>query len=167
MQHVFELLRSYPMIGDFLAFQFAIDINYSELTNFSEMEFVVPGPGAKDGIRKCFRSLGGLNEVETIKLVAERQQEEFKRLGIEFKTLWGRPLQLVDCQNLFCEVDKYARLAHPEIKGISGRSKIKQIFRPNREPIHYWYPPKWQLNKLVSSDMTSYRLFSQDADRII
>jgi hypothetical protein len=31
------------------------DLNYSGLTDFSEMEFVMPDPGAKDGIRKCFR----------------------------------------------------------------------------------------------------------------
>ena len=46
LQQVFQLLRSYPMIGDFLAYQYAIDINYSELINFSENSFVVPGPGA-------------------------------------------------------------------------------------------------------------------------
>jgi hypothetical protein len=55
----FKLLRSYPMIGDFLAYQYIIDLNYSTLTNFSEMAFVVPGPGAHGGIHKCFESLGG------------------------------------------------------------------------------------------------------------
>ncbi|MFN0315032.1 MAG: nucleotide kinase domain-containing protein, partial [Burkholderiales bacterium] len=49
MQPAFELLRSYPTIGDFLAYQFVTDINYSEVTDFSEMEFVIPGPGARDG----------------------------------------------------------------------------------------------------------------------
>jgi hypothetical protein len=74
MQEVFELLRSYPMIGDFLAYQLAIDINYSQLTDFSEMRFVVPGPGAKDGIRKCFSDYGGLREEEIIRVVADRQE---------------------------------------------------------------------------------------------
>ena len=73
------------------------DLNYSTLLNFSEMDFVVPGPGARDGLRKCFSDLGGLNEAEMIKMVAERQQAEFGRLGIEFFSLWGRPLQLIDC----------------------------------------------------------------------
>ena len=40
-------------MGDFLAFQLLIDLNYSNLTDFSEMDFVVAGPGARDGIRKC------------------------------------------------------------------------------------------------------------------
>lgn len=153
MQHVFEMLRSYPMLGDFLAYQYAIDINYSHLTNFSEMSFVVPGPGAKDGLRKCFSDFGGLSEVDLIKLVADRQEEEFMRLNIEFKNLWGRPLQLIDCQNLFCEVDKYARIVHPEIQGLSGRTRIKQKFNPNTEPILYFYPPKWGINKLVEQSI--------------
>ena len=129
MLEVFTLLRSYPMIGDFLAYQYVTDLNYSTLTNFSEMEFVVPGPGAKGGISKCFESLGGLTESDLIRVVTDRQQAEFERLGIEFKSLWGRPLQLIDCQNLFCEVDKYSRVHHPEITGSSGRTRIKQKFR--------------------------------------
>lgn len=149
MRDVFELLRSYPMIGDFLAYQYATDLNYSELTSFSEMEFVVPGPGARDGIRKCFKDFGGLNEADIIKLVVDRQDKEFERLEIEFKSLWGRSLQLIDCQNLFCEVDKYARHAHPDVVGITGRTRIKQVFRSTPTPIEYWYPPKWGLNELI------------------
>jgi thymidylate kinase len=150
MQDAFELLLSYPTIGDFLAYQFATDINYSEVTNFSEMDFVMPGPGALDGIRKCFSSLGGLYEPEIIKLVAERQVDEFARLGLQFRTLFGRRLQLIDCQNLFCEVDKYARVAHPEYVGHTGRTRIKQKFSPITEPIGFWYPPKWGINDAVA-----------------
>ena len=151
MQEVFDLLKSYPTIGDFLAYQYATDINYSTLTDFSEMEFVVPGPGARDGIKKCFDDLGGLNETEVIKFVAERQEQEFNRLGIDFQDLWGRDLQLIDCQNLFCEVDKYSRKAHPEVNGHSGRSNIKQKYKPKKDPIFYWYPPEWGINDRVES----------------
>jgi hypothetical protein len=91
--------------------------------------------GARNGIRKCFRDLGGLNESDIIRMVADRQQIEFERLGIEFKSLWERPLQLIDCQNLFCEVNKYARHAHPQIIGITGRTRIKQTFRSSPHPI--------------------------------
>jgi len=153
MQDVFDLLRSYPMIGDFLAYQYATDINYSNLTNFSEMSFVVPGPGARDGMKKCFLDPGGFSEVDLIRLVAERQDDEFKRLGLTFQDLWGRKLQLIDCQNLFCEVDKYARVAHPEIIGISGRNRIKQKFRALEKRIEFFYPPKWNINKKVSQTL--------------
>jgi hypothetical protein len=168
MQQAFELLRAYPTIGDFLAYQFVTDINYSELTDFSETDFVVPGPGARDGIRKCFADFGGLNEAELIRLVTDIQEREFERLGLKFSSLWGRQLQLIDCQNLFCEVDKYARVAHPTIAGLSGRTRIKQKFLPTLTPIRPWYPPKWGINKRIeislgaldpqtSSDQSSQR----------
>lgn len=152
MQAGFELLKSYPTIGGFLAYQYITDINYSELTDFSEMEFVVPGPGAIDGIRKCFKDRGGLSEAEIIKFLADRQEQEFERLGLKFQSLWGRRLQLIDCQNLFCEVDKYARVHHPEVAGVSGRTRIKQRFTPHSTALTLWYPPKWKINDLIARD---------------
>lgn len=149
MQDAFELLRAYPTFGDFLAYQYVIDLNYSAALSFSEREFVVPGPGARDGIRKCFTDPGGLNEAELIRLCVDRQEEAFVKLGIEFRSLWGRPLQLIDCQNLFCETDKYARVRHPEYAGRTGRTRIKQQFRRNQEPLRCFYPPKWGINELI------------------
>ena len=151
MQQAFKLIRDYPTIGNFLAYQYIIDVNYTTVTNFTEMEFVVPGPGASDGIRKCFASTAGLDEAQVIRFMAESQEVEFARLGLDFQSLWGRRLQLVDCQNLFCEVAKYARVRHPEIGGVSGRTQIKQRFRPNADPIDYWYPPKWGINEAVAA----------------
>jgi hypothetical protein len=149
MQKGFELLREYPTIGDFLAYQFVTDVNYSDVTNFSEMDFVIPGPGARDGLRKCFADTGGLSDAELIRLMADRQEQECARLGLEFASLWGRPLQLIDCQNLFCEVDKYARVAHPEAAGLTGRTRIKQKFAAQVQPIEFWYPPKWGINDRI------------------
>ena len=153
LRQAFELLRSYPMVGDFLAYQWVIDLNYGPLLSFSEMEFVVPGPGARRGLRKCFRDLGDLSDVEIIRLVADHQEEEFEQRDLCFQSLWGRRLQLVDCQNLFCEVDKYARVVHPNIGDSQGRKRIKQIYRPTYEPLDYWFPPKWGLNEYVTQDI--------------
>ena len=111
------------------------------------MEFVKAGPGAIDGIRKCFTSMGDYNEEDIIRMMADTQAREFDARGLNFKTLWGRPLQLIDCQNLFCEVDKYARIAHPEISGVSDRKRIKQTYKLNgRQKIVYKFPAKWRLN---------------------
>jgi len=155
MQEGFERLRAYPTIGDFLAYQFTTDINYSEITDFGEMDFVVPGPGARDGLRKCFVDPGGLNEIELIRLMADRQEQEFDRLSLCFESLWGRRLQLIDCQNLFCEVDKYARVVHPEILGKTGRTRIKQKFVPTSVPLEFFYPPKWGLNEKIRASLGS------------
>src|SRR5262249_9020743 len=107
---VFQILRGYPSLGDFLAFQLAIDLNYSSMINFSEMDFVVAGPGARDGISKCFADSAGLTAEQIIELMTELAPSEFSRLDLDFQTLWGRPLQLIDCQNIFCELSKYARV---------------------------------------------------------
>lgn len=151
MENLYKLLLSYPTIGEFLAFQYTIDINYSTLTNFSEMDFVVAGPGAIDGISKCFSNLNDWSYSDIIKYVTEKQYIEFDRLNLSFNDLWGRPLQLIDCQNLFCEVSKYARVAHPEFSGISGRTRIKQKYRPLINEIHYYYPPKWGINDKINA----------------
>ncbi|MCP4975524.1 MAG: hypothetical protein GY931_05135 [Maribacter sp.] len=150
MGQAYELLLAYPMIGSFLAYQFVTDINYSEITNFSEMSYVMPGPGALNGIKKCFTSLGDYSAEGIIKMMADIQEKEFERLGIDFKTLWGRQLQLIDCQNIFCETDKYARVKFPDVQGQTKRSRIKQIFKINSDKFEPWYPPKWNINSQIS-----------------
>ncbi|MBT2234414.1 nucleotide kinase domain-containing protein [Nonomuraea sp. NEAU-A123] len=146
MAAAFEVLKGYPGLGDFLAFQFLIDLNYTSVLSFSEMDFVVAGPGARDGIRKCF-GLGAQGvEAEVIRYMADMQEVQFERLGLEFSGLFGRRLQLIDCQNLFCEVDKYSRVAHPHVQGVSGRTRIKQGYRADSAPLTAWFPPKWEIN---------------------
>ena len=70
MSEGFDLLSEAPSLGPFLAYQFVTDVNYSEVTNFSEMEFVVPGPGALDGISKCFEDTASVSPTDIIKAVA-------------------------------------------------------------------------------------------------
>lgn len=150
MEKAYKLLLGYPMIGSFLAYQFATDVNYSELTNFPETSYVMPGPGALNGIQKCFTSLGDYSTEDVIKMMADIQEKEFARLGINFKTLWGRQLQLIDCQNIFCETDKYARVKFPEVQGQSKRTRIKQTFQMKLDKLEPWYPPKWDINNRIS-----------------
>jgi len=146
MKDAYLALLRYRGIGTFLAYQLVTDLNYSRVLNFSEMDFVMAGPGARSGLRKCFSDPGDYGDEDLIRYVAEHQAEEFSARGLTFEDLWGRPLQLIDCQNLFCEVDKYARVTHPEAEGIGQRTRIKQRFRPLPDPIDVWFPPKWGLN---------------------
>ncbi|EHQ43933.1 nucleotide kinase domain-containing protein [Myroides odoratus] len=145
MEEVYKALLETPTFGSFLAYQYTIDINYSELTNFSEMDFVKAGPGAKDGIRKCFYDYGDYTFEDIIMYMCDIQEQQFEIQNLDFKTLGGRKLQLIDCQNLFCEVDKYSRVAHPDINGLSNRTRIKQIYKPDNSHIDYFFPPKWNI----------------------
>jgi hypothetical protein len=150
MEDAFRHVSSYDSIGPFLAYQFIIDLNYTPHLSFSEREFVVPGPGAVRGIKKCFSNPGDYSPEDLIRCVTDQQDAGFEERGLDWHDLWGRELQLIDVQNLFCEVDKYARVAHPKYTGTSGRTRIKQKFRPNPELISYWYPPKWGINDAVA-----------------
>ncbi|HIG21066.1 MAG TPA: hypothetical protein EYQ28_00775 [Henriciella sp.] len=144
MSEAYELLLSAPSLGPFLAFQFVTDINYSSLTHFSEMEFVVAGPGALDGISKCFVNTRDVSAEQIIAYMANNQERYFEQFSLDFKDLWGRPLQLIDCQNLFCEISKYTRVAFPEIKGVSGRTRIKQSYRRSAKEMYCpIYPEDW------------------------
>jgi hypothetical protein len=146
LRRVYEILKRYPGIGPFLAFQYAIDLNYSDLLYHDEASFVIAGPGALDGIAKCFSSTGGLSADEIIHWVCDQQELLLADAGLRFKSLFGRRLQPIDCQNLFCEISKYARVAHPDAVGRSGRTRIKQAYRVNLTPLPTpKFPPRWGL----------------------
>jgi hypothetical protein len=147
LKSVYERILGYPGIGRFLAFQYAIDLNYSSLLDFDESSFVVAGPGALDGISKCFSDSDALSPERLINWMTERQDIEFQKRGMDFCGLFGRPLQPIDCQNLFCEISKYTRVVHPEIQGIANRRRIKQTYQMNQEPLApLMFPPRWNLN---------------------
>lgn len=149
LKQVYSLLHAFPLMGDFMSYQIAIDLNYSDLVNFSESEFTKAGPGALRGIKKVFQDTNGLSPEEVIMWMVEHQAEEFARLGYDFNGLYGRPLQAIDCQGLFCETDKYCRVAAPELK--SARTRIKAHFHQSAEPLELFFPPKWEINdKLVA-----------------
>jgi hypothetical protein len=153
LRQVYEALLAYPGIGPFLAFQYTIDLNYSAMLNFSESDFVVAGPGALDGIAKCFERIGKAAPEDVIYWTVERQDAEFARLSLKFQDLFGRPLQPIDCQNIYCEIAKYGRVSRPELAGVSGRRRIKQKFHRNPRPLRpLMYPPKWGLAVSAETD---------------
>jgi hypothetical protein len=139
-----EFLQSFPLTGPFMSYQLAVDINYSDIVDFDENSFTQAGPGALRGIAKAFVDFGDYTPAEIIQLMVLQQKQEFQRLGLKFRGLWGRPLHAIDCQGLFCELDKYCREAAPHL--LSNRSRIKTRFSASVEPFPLFFPPKWKLN---------------------
>ena len=150
LQDVFHLLLAYPSLGPFLAFQLTIDLNYSTLIDFDEDDFVVAGPGALSGLAKCFPDAQGILASDLIRWMADTQEEQLAHYGFDFQDLFGRRLKLIDCQNLFCETDKYARVAHPGVTGVGNRTRIKQQFTANGPLETPSFPPKWGLDPMPS-----------------
>lgn len=148
LETVFRLLRTWPGVGDFLGYQMAIDLNYSDVIDHDEDDFVVAGPGALDGLSKAWQGADLRRAAELIRATTAEQDEQFARLGIVFPGLFGRRLKLIDCQNLYCEISKYARAAHPDAAGVAGRTRIKQVYRTWPPPAALptpFFPPKWRL----------------------
>lgn len=144
MKEAFDIIKSYPLIGNFMAYQLVTDINYSNVVDWQESEFTIAGPGSLRGIKKCFIDKGNLSNEDVIRYMYEHQDEEFKRLNLHFTRIGNRPLQLIDCQNIFCELDKYCRQALPDLK--SNRTKIKKKYIQKKNTIFYMYPPKWNID---------------------
>ena len=80
--------------------------------------------------------------------MVDEQSDACARYGIDAPLLLGRRrLHAIDCQNLFCELDKYARVRYPELR--SNRTRIKATFTPSTEPLTLYYPPKWGLSSVA------------------
>lgn len=141
---VYDALQAWPMIGSFMGYQLAVDLNYAEELSFDEDDFTVPGPGAGRGLQKVFTDFAGQSPRQLIMRMVDRQEIEFDRLRLDWHGLFGRRLHAIDCQGLFCETDKYARVAFPDLK--SNRVRIKQEFRNPKPRLDLFYPPKWGLN---------------------
>lgn len=151
LQAVFDAIISYPSLGPFLAYQLTIDLNYTTLVDFDEDDFVIPGPGARSGIAKCFPDAADIKAEEIIRWMVNTQEEQLDFYGKEFQNLFGRRLKLIDCQNLFCETDKYARVVHPDSRGVGNRVRIKQQFMSNGVLRKPYFPPKWGINENVGT----------------
>ena len=146
LEGVYNALLKCSCIGGFLAYQYAIDFNYSPYINFSENSFVKAGIGAIRGIKKCFKSYGH-NYEDAIHYVYDNQDKFRELYGFsEFKPLPSHAPTLIDFQNCFCETDKYLRAALPEL--LVGNKRIKQKYKPSNKPLDYTFPAKWHVNTI-------------------
>jgi hypothetical protein len=159
MEELYLLLLSCPMMGPFIAFQLTIDLNYSTLFDFDEDSFVVAGPGAKSGIEKVFPQLISTGKPYEAAIYKMREWQEILngRDQLPYQTLFGRPLKLIDLQNLFCETDKYTRVSLPNLPNPNGRTQIKQHFTASTDIVPCYLPPKWGLNEKISQWLIANR----------
>ncbi|KAF7326842.1 Chromo domain-containing protein [Mycena venus] len=155
---VYEELAGYPGMAEFTAYQLMISLSYSRLLNFCANDFVVAGPGASSGLVKMFgsslvKAKYAVPDIESdiIRWMVETQCEHFDRLDLEFPFLRGangkeRKLDVADMEHAVCEVDKYARKAHPGVRGIGGRTQLRGTFHasPDVLPKTPILPTAWE-----------------------
>jgi hypothetical protein len=143
-QAAHKILRSFPLVEDFLALQFTTDISYSTAVPWDDNQFVVLGPGSTRGLRKLGMPVSPLS----LEVLRDMQDDH---LPSTFQWLGGsRRLSLMDIQNCACEFSKVTKEWRPEAgEGIDKPgSRIKQNYYLARaEPLPALFlPPKWGLN---------------------
>jgi hypothetical protein len=155
-EQAFRVLQKYPLHKEgFISMQHLTDINYSPVIDFDENDWIVPGPGCENGMRKCF-GLSGVSDWEAQEIIyhlVDKQEEYFGAMKLEPVTLFGRKLHAIDIQNVFCEVDKYARVAHPK-SNLKNRkdeeqNRIKQTFEVTGSLPKPFFPPKWGIKAIL------------------
>ncbi len=149
LRAICQQLKACPFIGDFLACQYTIDFNYSEVVDFDENTFIAAGIGAIRGIKKCFRYDSRYSYEDYIRHTQEHLEHYQNKYGYtEFRNLFGRAPHLIDFQNVFCETDKLLRVKMPKFN--LGQKRIKRKFKPGRPTPDYFFPPKWGLNRATN-----------------
>lgn len=145
-EELFNNLRRVLSFGDFLAYQIAQDLCYTNLFNFNENEFCVAGPGTQRGIERCFTIDGKPDYNVIVKWVHENFEKLCEQYGITFLSLPDHLPMVPDLSNCFCETDKYLRGMGIQTEGkeIDGK-RIKAVFKENNSKIKFIFPEKWDI----------------------
>lgn len=146
-------LKNVLSFGDFISYQIAQDLNYSNIVDFDMNSFNSAGGGTINGIKRTFDLSGKVEFGDIVVWVFEnmkRLQEEYSNkfdIDLEYKPLPNYKLQVPDLSNCFCETDKYLRGKGFETKGIEGK-RIKCVYKESPNKIEYMFPPKWGVGNL-------------------
>lgn len=148
LKKTFDYLGSFQNIGNFLAYQYTIDLNYSNVLNCDENSYVFAGPGTIRGIMRLYDISQKDAEEKSeniIKGFIDYQDDIQEHHGIFIPDLFGRKLHIPDFCNVLCEFDKYCREALPE-DDLHGKKRIKQNYSlNNKSKINYMFPTKWEI----------------------
>lgn len=149
LKHLTGILSDICAVGPFLSMQYAIDLNYSELFDFDENEFVIAGVGALRFLDQAFtfkKSKGIYEElVYWISQNIEDLRKEYSQkrsIDLTFRPLPGRNPTLIDLQNCCCESFKYLK-GIKDMSQFGGGKRIKQVYSENKQKITYVFPNKW------------------------
>jgi hypothetical protein len=123
MKEVWQRFTEIACFKGFMGYECVIDINYSDIVDFNENDFVNPGPGCKRGISYIVgdhdiiagkgKGVGKWTNgqfVKFIKYLRRTQDKHFDRLGLNFKQYNGRPLTDRNIEHSLCEYNKYWRI---------------------------------------------------------
>jgi len=146
---LFNYLKEIMAVADFIAYQFAQDLNYTDTFNLDENELCAAGPGTRRGIERCFDIEGKVDYDAIVKWVHLNFEEllyDYSKkfnMDLQFKSLPNHMPRVPDLSNCLCESDKYLRVKGTESGKSFGQTRMKNKFNPNPNKIEYIFPEKW------------------------
>lgn len=153
---LYAIINQQPYVGDFLSYQYAIDLNYSPIWKFDESDLCFATVGSKRGIEKLLGYRPN-NHAEVIRFYTRYQENLMATYGMfgSWVNLFGRRLHHIDIQNCFCELDKYTRVALPDLQAVGGQGKrIKNTFKKTPEPYPLYFPTWWDISSVNEKGYT-------------
>lgn len=131
LKRVWQIFNDTEGFGRFLAYELAIDCNYSRLISFSENDWVNAGPGCKRGIQWIWGARNPAVKWEDYIAFLQDRQESFiegiDRL-VEWHQVWpGYQMTLRGVEHSLCEFQKYSRARyHANPDGTPSRSATRK-----------------------------------------
>lgn len=119
-KQIYETINSIKGIGTFMAYQLFVDITYCPESIVSENEFVVCGPGCKEGLKLLFPKKDGMTPEECLFWL----RDNWNALVNYYQIPWNpdeifpdiapedRYMNIMSLENCMCELDKYNRAYH-------------------------------------------------------
>ncbi|AIX13099.1 hypothetical protein NW77_091 [Erwinia phage phiEa2809] len=117
-------------LGPFLAYQIWVDFTYIEEYPFSENHFTISGPGCRAGIDLLFKNKAGMTHDECIFWLRDNQDEVFGTMGYVRELFWhaeepeDQAMNVMQLENMFCELQKYTRCKQAVAEGKKPRGKV-------------------------------------------
>ena len=159
-----SLLEEITNVGPFLSYQLLTDLGYHPQFVFPETFYTCAGPQAIEGIAQAFGRSNPKQCASIIEQQTEQQEHHFERLGLPPIDTFGRRLQLIDCQNLFCELVKYLRLSDRVERNLvyyaNNKTKRRRIYRPAAAPPLLGYPDGWGMNWSIPTKFLHPRIIA-------
>ena len=130
LEETWKLLRDYPYMGPFMAYEVVTDLRHTYLLKNANdiVTWANAGPGAMRGLNRLTgRELG----------FCKRSHDWNKEMNVLYKTViqrldkWiliNRPYEMREIEGRFCEFDKYSRI-------VKGEGRTRSIYKHNDLPL--------------------------------
>lgn len=114
-EDIYNIINSIDGLGKFMSYQIFVDMTYCPECPVSENEFVVAGPGCREGLKLIFDKKSRMTPEECLfwlrdnwKLLLERYNIDFNEEAV-FADRSEKEMNVMSLQNCCCELSKYHR----------------------------------------------------------